>query len=125
MAFLRTYCYRDATHGFIDGQSSGVSPQSLDQLLGLCGVLLTAVQGAQDMQGSLKQEMCYEWTSAESAGPEWLSGPGPQAAWLELAKVSRGLAQQPCVSVLLLRVVLSVFVLSMCVCACAWHPCCF
>lgn len=59
----------------------------LQQLLGLCGLLVTAADAAKDMQQSLRQQVFNEVSKADTAGPGWLAGDGPRAAWSELAEV--------------------------------------
>lgn len=69
------------------GQSAGVQ-ELLEQLLGLCGLLVAAADAAERMRQGLKHTAYNEVTAAEAAGPGWLAGEGPRAAWAELAEVN-------------------------------------
>jgi hypothetical protein len=66
---------------------SGGAQVLLHQLLGLCGILVAACEAAQGAQQSLRHNAFNEVTQAEAAGPGWLAGEGPRAAWSELAEV--------------------------------------
>jgi hypothetical protein len=76
--------YRRAAAG--GGQPAGLQ-DLLYQLLGLCGLLVAAADAAEGMRQGLKQTAYNEVTAAEAAGPGWLAGEGPRAAWAELAEV--------------------------------------
>lgn len=71
------------------GQPAGLQ-DLLYQLLGLCGLLVAAADAAEGMRQGLKQTAYNEVTAAEAAGPGWLAGEGPRAAWAELAEVRWG-----------------------------------
>lgn len=88
MSFL-ALCCRHAAAG--SGQSGGVQ-ELLYQLLGLCGLLVAAAEAAERTRQGLKQTVYNEVTAVEAAGPGWLAGEGPQAAWSELAEVNWGAA---------------------------------
>jgi hypothetical protein len=62
----------------------------LHQLLGLSGLLVAAADAADEMQQALRQTMFNEVSKGEAAGPSWLAGEGPRAAWSEVSEVRQG-----------------------------------
>lgn len=69
------------------GEASGGAGVLLHQLLGLCGLLVAAADAAGEMQRALRQSAHNEVSKAQAAGPGWLAGQGPRAAWSELSEV--------------------------------------
>lgn len=72
-------------------EHSGSVGELLQQLLGMCGLLVTAAGAADTMQQQLKRDIFNEVSRAETAGPGWLAAAGPCAAWSQLAEVSSSL----------------------------------
>jgi hypothetical protein len=68
--------------------------QSLQQLLGLSGLLQAAVSGAAAKAAELSEHMPDEATRQAAAGPNWLSGERPRAAWGQIAEVGLGAAAE-------------------------------
>lgn len=67
---------------------SGSVLQSLQQLLGLSGLLQAAVAGAAAKAGQLAEHMPEEATRQAAAGPGWMAGERPRAAWGQIAEVT-------------------------------------
>lgn len=74
------------------GEASGGAGVLLHQLLGLCGLLVAAADAAGEMQRALRQSAHNEVSKAQAAGPGWLAGEGPRAAWSELSEVRQVVA---------------------------------
>lgn len=68
-----------------DGAGNGV--RALQQLLGLAGLLQTAVSGAEAKAAELSAIMPEEARYHSTAGPSWLSADTARAAWLHVAEV--------------------------------------
>jgi hypothetical protein len=71
-------------------ESTGGVQALLHQLLGLSGLLVAAADAADEMQQALRQTMFNEVSKGEAAGPSWLAGEGPRAAWSEVSEVRQG-----------------------------------
>lgn len=65
---------------------SGSVLQSLQQVLGLSGLLQAAVAGAAAKAGQLAEHMPEEATRQAAAGPGWMAGERPRAAWGQIAE---------------------------------------
>lgn len=84
LADIVLLCRRSAAGA---GEGTGGVQALLHQLLGLSGLLVAAANATNDMVEQLKGFAQNEVSKAQAAGPGWLAGEGPRAAWSELSEV--------------------------------------